>query len=971
MSYVCEAARPALRRRSLSLVHTFLTEQTAMQRSHWSAPLAAILVTLALVPAAALAQGRLDGEAIPGRPFGIARVTIPVDQALAADAIESGGFLLVEDDGRALYPVFATGVVRRAIGEVLGVVDLRGPGPEPQTVHFLFTGSEPLKLTIYTPQPVRLVLTPAVQPARAQTRLSRTWWRQYVASARRQVESGDHPPLMETYLTGMLASRLGTDPPRLDARDRDEESQLRQTLELLAGTEKLRAATMRDTLAGRRVLEPADRPLPPDAQWLEPVAPRLEGEVAVEPLAMRVPVECFYARFGKFSNYLWLDALMKQYGGDLSRMIQLRAHNAGLSERMQRQLALKQSVLAELLGDTVIADVALIGRDCYTSEGAAVGMIFQARNNAALSTDLNKQRADALDREKAIGAKLETVRIADRDVSFLSTPDNQLRSYYAVDGNFHLVTTSRAIVERFFETGEGHGSLGDWPDFRLARSVMPLDRGDTVFVYFSAPFFQGLVSPQYQVELARRLEAVTDIELLQLARLAAKGEGQPHESIDDLVRGGFLPANFGRRNDGSGPITRDGVVGDSLRGARGTFVPVPDVKIEGITQSEAARCAARSAWYVENWRNLDPLMIGIRREPLREARRERLVIDANVTPFAEGKYGWLASMLGPPTTARITPAPGDIVTMQGVFRGNGRDAEIPLHHIFLGIQDTAPLGDVRPTNFLRVLEIMRTTPGYLGGWPAPGILDWLPLVFTNGPDELGYSRLPLGVWRRQWDAFSVLSFDRDLLDRVTPHLTVEEVDSPAQVRVHVGDLPQSKLTHYVNMLYYQRARQASLGNLQLVHAASQQFGVPRDEALAAVEKLLDVRLDCTLGGDYELVQADEESMPLWTSTRLRPAADPTAWQPPGDYTAPILEWFHGLDGELIKFDNRVLVHTEIDMEHKPKQGGLSIPTFDFFGNGKKPTGGQADDSPFGDTEKPKLEVVPPPRTKDRDGVRDF
>ncbi len=50
------------------------------------------------------------------------------------------------------------------------------------------------------------------------------------------------------------------------------------------------------------------------------------------------------------------------------------------------------------------------------------------------------------------GAKLESVRIAGRPVTFLSTPDNRLRSFYASDGNFHLITTSRTIVEWFLAT---------------------------------------------------------------------------------------------------------------------------------------------------------------------------------------------------------------------------------------------------------------------------------------------------------------------------------------------------------------------------------------------------------------------------------------------------------------------------------------------------------------------------------------
>ena len=56
-------------------------------------------------------------------------------------------------------------------------------------------------------------------------------------------------------------------------------------------------------------------------------------------------------------------------------------------------------------------------------------------------------------------AKEETVRIAGHDVSYISSPDGELRSYYAVDGDFHLVATSRRLVERFYEAGAGKGSL--------------------------------------------------------------------------------------------------------------------------------------------------------------------------------------------------------------------------------------------------------------------------------------------------------------------------------------------------------------------------------------------------------------------------------------------------------------------------------------------------------------------------------
>ena len=89
------------------------------------------------------------------------------------------------------------------------------------------------------------------------------------------------------------------------------------------------------------------------------------------------------------------------------------------------------------------------------------------------------------------------------------------------------------------------------------------------------------------------------------------------------------------------------------------------------------------------------------------------------------------------------------------------------------------------------------------------------------PDPLGYSRSLLGFWRRQWDGFSVISYDRNILDRVAPNLLVEETDDPAQIRIEAGDLAHSQLAAWVNWMNYDRAMQTSLGNTRLLHAVSE------------------------------------------------------------------------------------------------------------------------------------------------------
>ncbi len=893
-----------------------------------------VLLLVSLFLSSRCAYG--DGEAYPGRPFGIGRVGISLRGSEAMLARETGGFALSERDGRALYPVFTEGRIARFLGGILG----GDPSAVPANfeVLFLFAGDGPLNLTVYTPDAQRVALTPQLAPnPRASSRLLMRWWREYNATARELVQQGDYPPLVQTYLTSMLSRRLGLEPPLLSRIVEKPPEEPAKTFQLLMGVESLRMATMRRNSLGQVPAdEVADIPAPREIEWTPLDAPPPDPQVEIEPIAMHVPQECFYIRFGSFNNYFWVDRLLNEYGGDISQMITLRGYDAGLSKRMQQQLVLRQSALAEVMGPTVVADMALIGRDLYLREGPAIGLLFKART-PLFSVDINGQRAEALEREKENGATLETEKIAGRDVSFLSTPDNRLRSFYVADGDYHLVTTSRTIMKRFLEVSQnnGSGSVGASQDFRHARTVMPTSRDDTIFIYLSSAFFQGLISPQYQTELNRRLRAVTEMELLQMAKWAARAENKSADTIEDLVRGNLLPDGFGRRADGSAPMMSNGRMIDSVRGARGSFMPIPDVPLRFVTRSEAAKLAEQATYYSDQWRQMDPLMMGIRRYAMEGERMERIVIDAHVSPFGQEKYGWIMSLLGPPTPVRISPAPGDIITAQASVKGGLLSPQVPPHHLFLGVQDSVPLTDLQATGFLKTLKILQTTPGYLGAWPKPGFLDWLPLRLGGGPpDAFGYSRLPFGVWRRQWDVFSALSFDPELLAHVTPHLVPEEAENDAQIRIYVGDLSTAQLRAWVNALTYARAHQASLGNAKLLHAFSQQLVVPREDALSEAEQLLDAKLVCTVGGEYQLDQKPG-SAGLWKSSHW---PDPQTGRTPNEYSARLLEWFRGMDVELTNYGDQMVLHTVVDMQRKPtEKKKVELPFFNFnlFGGSKK------------------------------------
>jgi hypothetical protein len=698
----------------------------------------------------------------------------------------------------------------------------------------------------------------------------------------------------------------------------------------LAGAEELRDASLRETMQGRGAARGvADQPVPRDILWTPHQFPDSSAEVVVEPIAMHVPEECFYIRFGEFDNYLWFNKLLQEYGGDLGRMIAQRGHTLRLNERMQRQLSLRQSALADLLGEHVLADVAIVGHDAFLREGAAIGILLHAKNNLAISTDINRQRGEALMREAGRGASVKSETIAARPVSFLSTPDNRIRSYYAVDGDFHLVTTCRQLVERFFAAGAGDRPLGATAEFRHARRLMPVERKDTIFAYFSTAFFRDLLSPRYQVELSRRMAAVSALELVQLARLAAKQEGVQGESIDQLVAEQLLPSGIARLADGSGPFLEENRVLDSLRGARGSFLPIPDVDLQKVTSEEAAVYAERAKYYQENWRQLDPIMIGMQRQDAGADHRERLAVDARISPLGVEKYGWLLSLLGPPHEHRMVFDESSIVTAQAFVTGGLLAPVVPPHYLFLAVEDEPLVIERAPRRLLDWFRLLRLTPGYLGAWPKPGFLDQVPGWLASPPDEEGFSQLPLNVWRWQGEQFSLLSFHRDLLARVGPAMGVQRVEDPAQMRVRVADLSSAQVATSLKAISYQRGLQASVGNVRLMHNLSQQLDVPRAEALQVANQLLDTTLVCPLGGEYQAVPS--HALPVLRSSRW-PAGDETAI--PGDHPAPLLKWFRGLDLAVNKYPDRLEIHAELEMQREKAARSFDFPTLGIFG-GKK------------------------------------
>lgn len=871
-------------------------------------------------------------DAIGGTPYGVGMIELTLSERDIPREAGIQGVELIERNGRIYYPTTEIreipGVVKnvfsqaeRPIGRIIGAILETQP---PSTViYFLFDGEQPLDVTVMTETPQRVVIRPRRDEA-AYARMVDTWWRKYSAPPSALAPKDDYPPIVDNYMLTMLAYRFQLPAPDDAAFGKPLvgkwQNDFSQQLGLAFDAQPYVLAMQRERFnSPGPYLEQANRPLPPPLDLTPPAsfAPVATDEPKpplpeIEPIANYVPQECFYIRFGRFNNFVWLQDALASWGGDVQNLLALRGLDYHMTERIETQLALKQSTLARMFGESVIADVAIIGTDTFMQDGGSFGFLFQAKNNMLLSADFMRQRKERADAVE--GSTFDTINIDGHRVSRLETPDGATRSFYAQVGDYHLVSRSKEVVRLFLNVDPDKTSLGSLEAFQQMRVRFPIDREDTIYAYFSRPFLANLTSPAYRIKTRRRMQALADIQLLQLAMLAGKGHGMRRSRITELRDAAFLPSSFGQRPDGAEAVVgKNGVVSDTKWGRPGQFLPLADLAIDAVTPSEAADYARFRRFFHEHWSNIDPVVVAIKREKLADGR-DQVTADAWIAPLSIENYDRLQQTMGAPSDQRLAGIPGDI----GAFEIRLSDA-----HWFGGLRDLGARSLPREASGRPVEQVVeRAAPnrifrdllaGYLGA--VDGRLGWMSFLnigFSRADAQGGYSKTPLGRWRLIYGRYTLFSFQQSVLADVAPHLELRRTSHPSQAWLDIGDVSQAAITPTLNNLLYARTRDTARGNLRLMQSLREQLHVPAADCKKTAQRLLGAELISPLGGTYEY----DQRRGRWTCAALESARQGDLWTttaPPG-FVAPPLNWFRGLDAQL-RFDRQSLsAHAELIME---------------------------------------------------------
>jgi hypothetical protein len=863
-----------------------------------------VISLIAACAAGSASRAHADVEAYSGEPFGVARVTVPVFRGEPSLPLNDERFTVLEATDRAFYPVVKTEPARQFLRGLLGIET-----PRNVTMYFLFRGNEPFDLSVYSPIEQGAHVVPRNDPS-GHRRLYDEWWQQTTERWSRLQKDPQFPPMAENFLVALFARRMNREVPEVGAGLLGLQKK-HSALEELFGGEAAQLAVHRQLILGSNQPNAQPEPVPPTPNWPAlQIDPTGLDEVEIESIAEHVPEECFYIRFGNFVNYFWFRDFNTKWDGDLQNMVARRALRRLATSRVEQQLSLKENALSRILGPQFIIDAALVGGDPYLQQGAAIGILAQARNNQLLSQDFMRQRRMAL--ETFPDATESTVQLAGKDVSLIATPDGRVRSYYAQSGDFHLVTTSRKIAERFLEASEGKGSLAKLRSFLNARKQIHIKRDDTVFVFLSEKFFQNLCSPQIWAESRRRRQSMQEPLVLDLARYAAMCEGLDAATLEQLIEAGLLPRDFGQHIDKSTVTENEAGFLDSLRGAPGYYLPVADVPVESFSPAEVAAYREFIQAFTTEVGQLPPIAVALHRDPTDLDKFRTLTIDFLAAPLGTVKLGTVIDSLGEPVDEQLKPIEGNIGSLEVVL-----DLPVPLiggenqpHMLFAGLRDyRSPLA-VSQGRLVPGAERSELVRGYIGAWPRPGLLKMLQ--GADGPPGPQPQAIGETMWQAQSDNFLLISFKPDVIQQVQPQLSFEPAERPAQVRVHINDLTDTQFSETLNAFGYMRARETSVAPARLMNSLANLLQVPRDECLDLSQRLLDATFTCPLDGEYKLFES-EGSLPIWSSSALPAQNRNLLTEVPADFHLPMLTWFKGMTGDMQISGGTLSGHAELEL----------------------------------------------------------
>jgi hypothetical protein len=446
----------------------------------------------------------------------------------------------------------------------------------------------------------------------------------------------------------------------------------------------------------------------------------------------------------------------------------------------------------------------------------------------------------------------------------------------------------------------------------------------------SDPFLRRLIGPACRAEMTRRMGARSALEAAETARRVAFAETGRSFDLQGLVEAGYLSERIRRRSDGSELRLAPGGFTDSLRGRRGTFLPIPDVGVERLTVAEARAYDSFSTFYRRQWERVDPAVIRIVLVPGTKAPAappagappavptagaasgDRVDLVVDILPFAREPYQLLRAALAPSAGQSLEPLPDEIFSVEGrlglmlspkpfLMRVGLLDFD---RSIFLDQAESRFLSDLWILPAYAILPVTERFPD--------GTLSTLLMGGKPGPD--GFIRLEGGLidapmWGKECAQGLVVSPRKEIAERVAGAIRTQE-QGPAQVRLRIDLGDSRRITPSIRANAYQRTLQASEASASLLSVLHGVLKVPLAECETEAQRILAARVVCPAGGKFIANPYPSAGGPFFTSDAFPPEgrSESEKIRRAMAYRSSALEWLRALKISF-RLDGRAL-HSE-------------------------------------------------------------
>jgi hypothetical protein len=392
----------------------------------------------------------------------------------------------------------------------------------------------------------------------------------------------------------------------------------------------------------------------------------------------------------------------------VAHIMEERAEVRELSQRYQRQLGLRRTGMAKVLGHTVVERLAVMGSDPYLREGSDLTIVFELANRSVFDAELSRHMSEH--EAEVPGVVESTLTHGAHAITVHRDPTGSVRQHRAQTGDLAVVSNSETAIKAVLDAIDGkRRRLSDDQDlaYMLARDPGEHDG----FAFLGDRFIAEVVGPRQKLLAARRQQALS--ELLgpgYAALLYGWLEGKPPADTEALIAAGLLDRTELRHAGGEAIEFQPGGPARSSWGTPAALTPLLDLPAPTmVTEAERNAYDAFARGYQEYWRQfIDPIAIRLDVED-GTAGSAVATIDVRVLPLIEGSdYGELEEIVG---TERIdVPAIDD--GLQAVWAvGADSDVRRDLDRSASMLSGKADIGF-----------------GWLGDWVMLGTLDRRALV---------------------------------------------------------------------------------------------------------------------------------------------------------------------------------------------------------------------------------------------------